>query len=62
MEKKAQYTGRSNYEEIREILEHMKNLKGGAQLVEEMVEEYKKKYSNRRVMLEELNKIEKRKK
>lgn len=56
--KKAQYTGRGNYQEIREILEHMKTLKDGKQLVEKMVEEYKKKYSNRRVMLEELNKIE----
>ncbi len=62
VEEKAQYTGRSNYEEIREILEHMRTLKGGEQLVEKMVEEYKIKYANRRAMLEELNKIEKRKK
>lgn len=35
----------------------MKTLKNGKKLVEKMVEEYKIKYANRRLMLEELNKI-----
>ena len=35
----------------------MKTLKNGEKLVEKMVEEYNIKYANRRLMLEELNKI-----
>lgn len=35
----------------------MKTLKDGQKLVEKIVEEYKVRYANRRLMLEELNKI-----
>lgn len=56
---KAQYTGRANYEDIRTVLEHIKILKNGKEIVTKKVEEYKMKYSNRRLMLEELNKITK---
>lgn len=56
-DEKSKYAGRNNYEDVRIILSHMKTLKGGKELVEKMVEEYKIKYSNRRLMLEELNKI-----
>ena len=59
--RQAEYTGRNNYEILRQMLEHMKKLKGGKELVDKMVENYKVKYSNRRVMMEELNKIEKEK-
>ena len=54
---KARFTGKRNYEDVRKILQHMKTLKNGENLVEKMVEEYKIKYANRRLMLEELNKI-----
>ena len=54
---KARFTGKRNYEDVRKILQHMKTLKNGKNLVEKMVEEYKIKYANRRLMLEELNKI-----
>ena len=54
---KATFTGKKNYEDVRRILQHMKTLKNGEKLVEKMVEEYKIKYANRRLMLEELNKI-----
>ena len=54
---KATFTGKRNYEDVRKILQHMKTLKNGEKLVEKMVEEYNIKYANRRLMLEELNKI-----
>ena len=54
---KATFTGKRNYEDVRKILQHMKTLKNGEKLVEKIVEEYKIKYANRRLMLEELNKI-----
>ena len=54
---KARFTGKRNYEDVRKILQHMKTFKNGKKLVEKMVEEYKIKYANRRLMLEELNKI-----
>ena len=54
---KARFTGKRNYEDVRKILQHMKTLKNSKKLVEKMVEEYKIKYANRRLMLEELNKI-----
>lgn len=54
---KARFTGKKNYEDVRKILQHMKTLKNGEKLVEKIVEEYKIKYANRRLMLEELNKI-----
>lgn len=54
---KARFTGKRNYEDVRKILQHMKTLKNGEKLVEKMIEEYKIKYANRRLMLEELNKI-----
>lgn len=54
---KARFTGKRNYEDVRKILQHMKTLKNGEKLVEKLIEEYKIKYANRRLMLEELNKI-----
>ena len=54
---KATFTGKRNYEDVRKILQQMKTLKNGKKLVEKLVEEYKIKYANRRLMLEELNKI-----
>lgn len=57
VDEKSKFTGKRNYEEVRKILQHMKTLKDGEKLVEKMIEEYKIKYANRRLMLEELNKI-----
>lgn len=57
VDEKSKFTGKKNYEDISKILQHMKTLKNGQKLVENMVEEYKIKYANRRLMLEELNKI-----
>ena len=54
---KVKFTGKRNYEYVREILQHMKMLKNGEELVKKMVEEYKIKYANRRLLLGELNKI-----
>ena len=57
VDEKSKFTGNRNYEEIRKILQHMKTLKNGEALVGKMIEEYKIKYANRRLMIEELNKI-----
>ena len=57
VDEKSKFTGKRNYEEIRKILQHMKTLKNGESLVGKMIEEYKIKYANRRLMIEELNKI-----
>lgn len=57
VDEKSKFTGKRNYEGVRKILQHMKTLKDGEKLVEKMIEEYKIKYANRRLMLEELNKI-----
>ena len=57
VDEKSKFTGKRNYEEIRKILQHMKTLKNGEALVGKMIEEYKIKYANRRLMIEELNKI-----
>lgn len=57
VDEKSRFTGKRNYEEVRKILQHMKTLKDGEKLVEKMIEEYKIKYANRRLMLEELDKI-----
>lgn len=59
VDEKSRFTGKRNYEDLRKMLEHMKTLKDGEELVEKMIEEYKIKYANRRLMLEELNKIRK---
>lgn len=59
VDKKSKFTGKKNYIEIRKILQHMKTLKNGKALVEKMIVEYKIKYSNRKLMIEELNKIRK---
>lgn len=56
-DEKSKFTGRKNYEEIRKILQHMKTLKNGEKLVKKMVIEYKIRYANRRLMLEELEKV-----
>lgn len=57
VDEKSRFTGKRNYEEVRKILQHMKTLKDSEKLVEKMIEEYKIKYANRRLMLEELDKI-----
>lgn len=57
VDEKSIFTGKRNYEEVRKILQHMKTLKDGEKLVEKMIEEYKIKYANRRLMLEELDEI-----
>lgn len=57
VDEKSRFTGKKNYDEVRKILQHMKTLKDGEKLVEKMIEEYKIKYANRRLMLEELDKI-----
>lgn len=57
VDEKSRFTGKRNYEEVKKILQHMKTLKDGEKLVEKMIEEYKIKYANRRLMLEELNKV-----
>ncbi len=57
VDEKSKFTGKRNYEEIRKILLHMKTLNHGKELVGKMMEEYKIKYANRRLMIEELNKI-----
>ncbi len=57
VDEKSRFTGKRNYEEVIKILQHMKILKDGEKLVEKMIEEYKVKYANRRLMLEELDKI-----
>lgn len=57
VDEKSKFTGRRNYEEVRKMLQHMKTLKNGEELVEKMIKEYEIKYANRRLMLEELNKI-----
>ncbi len=59
VDEKSRFTGKRNYEDLRKMLEHMKTLKDGEELVEKIIEEYKIKYANRRLMLEELNKIRK---
>lgn len=57
IDEKAQYTLKKNYQEIRDILEHIKTLKNGKELVKNKIEEYKAKYANRPSMLKELNGI-----
>lgn len=57
VDEKSRFAGKRNYEDVKKILQHMKTLKNGEKLVGKMVEEYKIKYANRRLMLEELNKI-----
>lgn len=57
VDEKSKFTGKRNYEELRKMLEHMKTLKNGEELVEKMVQEYKIKYANRKLMLEELEKM-----
>ncbi len=54
---KSKFTGKRNYEDVRKILQHMKTLKNGKKLVENIVKEYRIKYANRRLMLEELNDV-----
>lgn len=53
----AKFAGKNNYQYVTKILKHMKTLKNGDQIVKNIVEEYKIKYFNRRLMLEELNKV-----
>lgn len=57
VDEKSRFTGKRNYEDIKKILQHMKTLKDGQKLVEKIVEEYKVRYANRRLMIEELNKV-----
>lgn len=57
LDENAKFTGKNNYQNVRKILEHMKTFKNGNELVKKKIIEYKIKYSNRRLMLEELDKI-----
>lgn len=57
VDENARYTGKNNYQNVRKILEHIKTLKNGKEIVNKKIIEYRIKYSNRRLMLEELNKI-----
>ena len=57
IDENAKYIGKNNYQNVRKILEHIKTFKNGKELVNKKIIEYRIKYSNRRLMLEELNKI-----
>lgn len=57
VDESAKHTGKNNYQNVKKILEHMKTLKNGEKLVDNKVKEYRIKYANRRLMIEELEKI-----
>ncbi len=48
-------TGRDSYATIKTLLEKMKKMDGGSELVKLMLEQYRSKYKNRRAMMEVLN-------
>lgn len=49
--------GRTHYETIARLIKTMKRLKGGKQIIDEMIARYKVIYKNRRAMMEILNQI-----
>ena len=53
----AKYTGKNNYYSLRKMLEHLKTFDDGVGIVDRLVQEYRVKYKNRRLMLEELDRI-----
>ena len=57
VDEQSRYAIKKNYQYIRKILEHIKTLKNGKEFVRNKIEEYKTKYANRPLMMEELNKI-----
>ena len=57
IDEQAQYAVKKNYQYIGNILRHIKTLKNGKEFVRNKIEEYKTKYANRPLMMEELNNI-----
>jgi len=53
----AQRTGREIYERIVQLFAKMKKIKGGNELVREMISQYRVLYKNRRAMMEIINKF-----
>ena len=53
----AQSTGRDIYERIADLFKKMIKIKGGSELVKEMVAQYRVLYKNRRAMMEIINKF-----
>jgi hypothetical protein len=49
--------GRDHYEYARDILETMRKINGGQDIVKQMIENYRTLYKNRRAMMEILNKL-----
>ncbi len=50
--------GREKYREIAAHLEKMKNYPGGSKIVDEITADWKKRYRNRKALIEELEKLE----
>ena len=56
--KMASCTGnRKHYADLVALLRRMKQIKGGSEIVETIVEEWKIKYRNRPAMMDELSKL-----
>lgn len=57
----ASNTGtRKQYQEMVDLLREMQEIKGGSEVVKEMVAEWRKAYPNRPAMMDELNKLQER--
>ena len=54
----SQIKGREKYREIAAHLEKMKNYPGGSKIVDEITADWKKRYRNRKALIEELEKLE----
>lgn len=56
--KMAAYTSdRKNYKQLVSLLRRMQKMKGGSKIVEDISEQWKTKYKNRRAMMDELSKL-----
>ena len=56
--KMASYTSdRKNYKQLVSLLRRMQKMKGGSKIVEEISEQWRTKYKNRRAMIDELDKL-----
>ena len=56
--KMASYTSdRKNYKQLVSLLRRMQKMKGGSKIVEEISEQWRTKYKNRRAMMDELSKL-----
>jgi hypothetical protein len=53
----AQNTGRNIYERIAKLFEKMAKIKGGNEVVKEMISQYRVLYKNRRAMIEVINRF-----